>query len=128
MVRPRASISRRAPGSSGATAEIRPSSMAMSAVRVFSAVTTVPPRMMRSAKVRLPLFQEVHAGVECGGHVLDADVFVRMMADAARRAEEEHDGGNFGRENHGIVSGAAGHAVHGIARGFHCLCHAFYQG
>src|SRR5215472_4760014 len=127
MVRPRASISWCAPGSSGATAEMRPSSMAMSAVTIFSAVTTLPPRTTRSAKVGLPLLEETHAGIQGGAHIFDANIFVGMMTDAAGRAQEEHGGGNFLGEKHGIVSRAAGHAMHGITGGFDGVGQSLHQ-
>jgi hypothetical protein len=37
------------------------------------------------------------------------DTFVRMMAEAAGAAKEEHSRGDRGCENHRVVSGSAGH-------------------
>src|SRR5947207_8707420 len=120
-VRPRASISCVAPGSSGAMALMRPSSIAMSAVAVFSVVTIVPPRTTRSVTVHLPLFKKMHTGVKRCGHVFDQHVFVRMMAHASWGAQKQHNGGNFCGQNHGIVSCAAGHAVDWVTGSFHRL-------
>src|SRR5947209_19786257 len=106
-VRPRASISCAAPGSSGAMALIRPSSIAMSAVAVFSVVTIVPPRTTRSVTVRLPLFEKMYTGVQRCGHVFDQYIFVRMMAHASWPAQKQHNGGDFCGQKHGSVSCAA---------------------
>src|SRR5215813_873982 len=121
MVRPRASISRAAPGRSGPMALMRPSSTAMSAAIKFSAVTTLPPRTTRSVKMALPLFEEMHPGVERGSYIFGQHIFIGMMADAAGRAQKQHGRGDFCGENHGIVSGATGHVVYRIARSFYGL-------
>src|SRR5215471_9570965 len=103
IVRPRASISCEAPGSSGPTAEISPSSTAISALTALSRVTMVPPRTTRSAKMRLPLLQEVHAGIERRGHIFQQNIFVRMMAEAAGRPQKQHGGRNLLRQNHRVM-------------------------
>src|SRR5215470_4103031 len=126
-VRPRASISCAAPGRSGPMALMRPSSTAMSTAITFSAVTTLPPRTTRSVKVTLPLFEKMHSGVECSGHIFDQHIFIRMMADAAGRAQEQHGCGDFGGENHGIVPGATGQVVNGIAGSFYSLSQPLHQ-
>src|SRR5215472_3494407 len=126
-VRPRASISRAAPGRSGPIALMRPSSIAISAAITFSAVTTLPPRTTRSVKMTLPLFEKMHSGAECRGHIFDQHIFIRMMADAAGRAQEQHGCGDFGGENHGIVPGATGHVVNGIAGSFYSLSQPLHQ-
>src|SRR5215471_4885547 len=126
-VRPRASISRAAPGSSGPMALMRPSSTAISAAITFSAVTTFPPRTTRSVKMRLPLFEKMHSGVERRRHISNQHIFVRMMTDAAGRAQKQHGCGNFRGENHGVVSRAAGHVVHGVASRLYSLRQSFGQ-
>src|SRR5437016_10489468 len=94
---------------------LRPSSIAMSAVAVFSVVTIVPPRTTRSVTVRLPLFEKMYTGVKRCCHVFDHHVFVRMMAHASWRSQKQHNSGNFCGQNHVIVSCAAWHGIQRVA-------------
>src|SRR5688500_7443246 len=111
---PRASISSPPPATLSPTATITPSSTATSASRVASVVTTVPPRMTRSDMTG-EILEQLAAGGERCRNVCLVDVFVGMMADAARTADEQHRGGHRRREDHRIVPGAARHPVHGAA-------------
>src|SRR5258708_27381087 len=55
------------------------------------------------------LRKELHRRGEGRLYILWQDGFVRMMAEAAGAAKEEHGGGNRGGENHRVVAGSAGH-------------------
>jgi hypothetical protein len=55
------------------------------------------------------LREELHRCTKSGLYVVGQDTFIRMMAEAAGAAKEEHSGGDRGCENHRVVSGSAGH-------------------
>src|SRR5260370_19671530 len=61
------------------------------------------------------LRKELHRRGEGRLYILWQDGFVRMMAEAAGAAKEEHGGGNRGGENHRGVAGSAGHPAGGKA-------------
>ncbi len=50
--------------------------------------------------------QQVDDRGQRGLHVFQANVFAGLVGEAARRAEEEHGGGDGGGEDHGVVAGA----------------------
>src|SRR5258708_12579253 len=69
------------------------------------------------------LRKELHRRGEGRLYILWQDGFVRMMAEAAGAAKEEHGGGNRGGENHRVVAGSAGHPAGWKA----CLSGGFIQ-
>src|SRR5580692_276475 len=95
-------ISSAAPGSSGPIATILPSSIAMSAAS---------PRTTRSGMTLLQKLDKSNPAIERGGYIAGQNRFIGMMANAAGAAQEQHRGGHAPRNNHGIVAGAARHAM-----------------
>src|SRR5215471_4654446 len=121
MVNPSALISVSAPGRSLPTAWMVSLSMAISALSAPDSVTTVPPRMTRSAGIEgLHFLEECEAGSERGCDIFLADGLIGVMADAAGTAQEQHGDRHFPRDDHGVVSSSAVHAVRRIAVGDHC--------
>ena len=59
----------------------------------------------------LQKFEKSNPGVESGGNIAGQNRFIGMMADAARTAQKQHRRGHATRNNHGIVAGAARHAM-----------------
>src|SRR5438034_724155 len=61
---------------------------------------------------RLHLLYESKSGFERSRYVFLEYILVRMMTDAARTPHEKHRGRNARSNNHRVVTGAAGHAMH----------------
>ncbi len=59
--------------------------------------------------------QKFAAHVERRLNIFFQHRFIGMMADAAGAAQEEHGRGYARSHDHGVVAGAAGHALHGQA-------------
>ena len=75
---------------------------------------------MRRLGVRMKVQQEVEDGGERSFDILFADGLVRVMAEAAGRAHEEHSRWHMRRQDHGIVPSAGEHGLcckPGAARG-----------
>src|ERR1700751_3151501 len=66
-------------------------------------------RFLRVRPIIAQLCEELHRCCKSGLYVVGQDAFVRMMAEAAGAAKEEHGRGDRGCENHRVVAGSAGH-------------------
>ena len=66
----------------------------------------------RHARSRSQCVEPVHADLEGGGDVVLQHPLVGMMADPAGTPQEQHRRRHPSRDDHRVVSGAAGHAMH----------------
>src|ERR1035441_10175888 len=114
--------SRLAPASSGPSAVMASPDRPMSALSTPAAVTTLPPRRIRSNS--LILAGQEHQKLAHYGqrdpHIVDIHRLGGMMADAALAADEQHRRGRDPGEDGGVVPRAAGQADHtrpGLAGG-----------
>src|ERR1700680_2760199 len=60
---------------------------------------------------RRQLLELVSSAIDSLRHVAEFHRFRRIVADAARRAQKNHGGGNFFRQYHGVVASPAHHPV-----------------
>ena len=67
--------------------------------------------------------EKVQSAIDRLSHILDVNRFRGIVADTARRAQENQGGGNPSCQYHGVMSGAAHHPVRIASRSGDGLLH-----